>query len=547
MKINLLLACVLALPISLFGQRNDEFKVDSLRLTRQYQPSLAEAVKFQLKPELPQFDAERPKFQYKPAQNLNPGDFKPNPVGLSKALIDPELRSKSNRITVGYGSYNSPLIGLNLNTINNKNWDLSLNGRHFSSSGSVERDGVTFRNVNYSETYAGISGHLFAKDWRYAGSIAYDRQSVRYYGVDSTDVAGFSGVAPEPTAQHYNLFTFQANASKQPIDSLGKNFNVSLLSHLLNDKLGQAEQQFQLKANGRIVFADQLIDWNVRYFFSNYQGLTNGMTRNLFEVAPRYILGDKSWQAGLGLKMVYVGDSLENKLRLFPDVYFNWKSADQNTSLRLIFQGDVQVNTFFGLVAQSPFVGVDPRLLNSPQIELKLSGSQRLGSSSVVSASLGYLRRDNWIFFKNEGPQLMPEYDPTTAQFSADVRYHWQLNDDWMLESGIRYRHLILDTIQAAWQTPRWLIDAKIRYRIQEKWHLNLEAAALEGITALNLSDQKVTFPWLIDLSSQLTYTYNKKTKIFLQVMNLASMRYIRWYNYPSYGLQVLAGLSLQL
>lgn len=547
MKITQLIVCLIATPVALLAQTREEFKVDSLRLTRQYQPTLAEAVKFQLKPELPQFDAERPKFQYKPIQNLTPGDFKPNPIGLSKSLIDPVSIQKSNRLTVGYGTYNTPFLGVNLNTTHNKNWDLGLNARHFNSSGSVEREGITFRNVNYGETFAGIHGHLISKNWRYSGSVSYDRQAIRYYGVDSTGITGFSGLAQEAASQYYNLFTIQADASKQPVDSLGRGLVFSAQSHLLDDKRGQAEQQFQFNGQGRTVFAEQLIEWNIKYFFSRYQGVLQGISRNLIELSPRYVLGEKQWQAGLGLRMVYLNDSIDNKFRLFPDIYFNWSGQDRRTNIGLVFQGDVYINTFYGLMAQSPFIGPDPRLLNSPQLSLKLFANHRMSSNSSISMAFNYHRRDNWLFFKNIGPELTPDYDPATTQISAEARYNWQLNEDLKLEAGLRYQHFNLDTMQVAWQTPRWLVDAKFKYRIQEKWQLSVETSALEGISALNLTAQKVTFPWLFDLSSRVTYKYNKQATIFVSVLNLASMRYIRWYNYPSYGLQILAGLSIQL
>lgn len=546
MKLLMLMIGLLGLSYWTLAQERDDFKVDSLRLTRQYQPTLAEAVKVQLKPELPQFDAEKPRFQYKPLPNLTPTDLKVNPVGLSKSIIDPTFIGRTNRVLVGFGSYNTPMIGINLNTVQNKNWDLSLNARHINSSGSVDKEGVRFNNVNYGETMATIDGNLFRKDWRMSGKISFDRQAVRYYGVDSSLILGSSGPFSEAEAQHYHLFTIQASAIHLPLDSLGKNLHVSLLTQLLNDRLGQNEQQFQLKANGRVNFSDQLFDWNFKYLYANYQGILKGISRNMFHLSPRYVLKDKQWEAGLGLRLVYVGDSIESKARLFPDLQFHWQSSDTKTRLDLSFQGDVQANTFLNLMTQSPFVGTNLLLLNSPLIELKIEGAQRLSPNSSIKAILGYLRSDNWMFYKNDGPYLRPEYDPQTTQLSAEVRYQWQLNMDWKVEAGIRYRHFHLDTMQAAWQTPRWMVDVKAHYQISPQWQIRLEATGLDGIQTINLLQQSQQLGFLLDFSGRVSYAYNKKTSIFVQALNLASMRYVRWYNYPSYGLQVLAGLSIQ-
>ncbi len=545
-KLIFLLSMMLAV-VQLQGQGRDDFKVDSLKLTRQYQPTLAEAIKIQLKPELPQFDPERPKFQYKPIQNLSPGDFKLNPVGLSKSIIDPQVVHKSNRITVGFGTYNTPFLGLSLNTIQNKTWDLSLNVRHLNSSGSIDREGTTFRNVNYGETMASLDGHLYRKNWRYSGGITFDRQAVRYYGVDSTKLSGFTNTPSEAEAQHYNLFTIKAGVSNAAYDSLGQGFHAEVLSHILNDKKGQSEQQFQVKGNGRVVLSDQLIDWSARYFYSNYQGLLAGISRNMIHLSPRYVLKGSQWEAGMGLRIVYVGDSIENKLRLFPDFGFRWLSLNRKTQLDVALQGDVQANTFLSLMTQSPFSGTDLLLLNSPSIQIKVSGSHLLSPNSQLNAILCYSRTDNMMFFKNLGPYLLPDYDPQTTQFSAELRYQWQFSNSWAIETGVRYRHLMLDTMKTPWQTPRWTVDAKLKYNIDSKWQVKVEATGMEGIRALNLLEQEEHFPFLLDFSGRVVYAYNRKTSIFAQVLNLASMRYVRWYNYPSYGIQALVGLSIQL
>jgi outer membrane receptor protein involved in Fe transport len=41
-----------------------------------------------------------------------------------------------------------------------------------------------------------------------------------------------------------------------------------------------------------------------------------------------------------------------------------------------------------------------------------------------------------------------------------------------------------------------------------------------------------------------LEYRYNKRISAFLQVNNLASQRYYRWYNYPVQPIQVMGGIT---
>jgi hypothetical protein len=47
-----------------------------------------------------------------------------------------------------------------------------------------------------------------------------------------------------------------------------------------------------------------------------------------------------------------------------------------------------------------------------------------------------------------------------------------------------------------------------------------------------------------VDLNLSANYAYSKYFNIFVNVNNMASFKYQRYYNYPSYGIQALGGLS---
>jgi outer membrane receptor protein involved in Fe transport len=47
-----------------------------------------------------------------------------------------------------------------------------------------------------------------------------------------------------------------------------------------------------------------------------------------------------------------------------------------------------------------------------------------------------------------------------------------------------------------------------------------------------------------VDLNISAMYVYSKYFNIFVNVNNIANYKYQRYYNYPSYGIQALAGLS---
>jgi outer membrane receptor protein involved in Fe transport len=48
----------------------------------------------------------------------------------------------------------------------------------------------------------------------------------------------------------------------------------------------------------------------------------------------------------------------------------------------------------------------------------------------------------------------------------------------------------------------------------------------------------------IVDINLGVEYRYNTRVSAFLQINNLASQQYYRWYNYPVQPIQVMAGVT---
>jgi hypothetical protein len=49
---------------------------------------------------------------------------------------------------------------------------------------------------------------------------------------------------------------------------------------------------------------------------------------------------------------------------------------------------------------------------------------------------------------------------------------------------------------------------------------------------------------FIADVNLGLEYRYNQRISAFIQLNNVASQRYNRWYNYPVQAFQVLGGIT---
>ena len=69
---------------------------------------------------------------------------------------------------------------------------------------------------------------------------------------------------------------------------------------------------------------------------------------------------------------------------------------------------------------------------------------------------------------------------------------------------------------------------------------------SLETNVTLENGQLAKSLGFIADVNLGLEYRYNKRISAFLQLNNLASQRYMRWYNYPVQIFQVMGGVTFR-
>jgi outer membrane receptor protein involved in Fe transport len=104
-----------------------------------------------------------------------------------------------------------------------------------------------------------------------------------------------------------------------------------------------------------------------------------------------------------------------------------------------------------------------------------------------------------------------------------------------------------------AWYKPELQVGLYAKYNLQEKImiHLDLfnissqyaQVTELDQFTGATLLAEK-KLKGVTDVNLGAEYRYNKKLSAFVNFNNIASMRYYRWYNYPSQKFSLMAGVT---
>jgi outer membrane receptor protein involved in Fe transport len=98
-----------------------------------------------------------------------------------------------------------------------------------------------------------------------------------------------------------------------------------------------------------------------------------------------------------------------------------------------------------------------------------------------------------------------------------------------------------------AWHKPSFDVSFSANYNIQDKILLRASVVANGAMKApkwTNGVQTSETIDAWVDVNLGVEYRYRKKIGFFLNLNNLTASRYDRWYNYPAYRFNFMAGMN---
>ena len=100
-------------------------------------------------------------------------------------------------------------------------------------------------------------------------------------------------------------------------------------------------------------------------------------------------------------------------------------------------------------------------------------------------------------------------------------------------------------TIQKPWHLPSTEINGTVAYRLlQNKLKLKSQVFFQNGVPYLkSTTGVAANLGTLVDVNLGAEYNINSNFGLFLNLNNLLNQKRERWYNHPSYGLNVLGGI----
>jgi hypothetical protein len=476
-----------------------------------------------------------------PSQNLS-FQYKPIPlVPRSFKLDSVVLLQRNTTIKFGYGNYFHHLIDIDHYFTDNYNNTHSFNINNESIQGEHHLQQTRSLGLQYLGDYAfANSGHLLSK--------VYYQQVGRYrYGL----VPDASILPLANFKQNSFLTGATLNWVSSKNNAQGKFHYAPSLIYERFEGIEAANNHFVKLSNPMSIDVNNNTRFNFDFTYSLNQyssRILKGNAKHLLRVDPNLVFNKYGSAFKVGVSPVLI----ENQLHLYPDIAYQKTLKDTNYTLSAGWHAFVNNNNYGELVSQNPWIAVPNQIeittQDSKYIALRISNGKRLnyGFGLSINDYTNFL-----LFNKKTNTNILNnglyynsifEKKASTIQFDADLRY--QFSDHFLIANQLKYIQFnALQDNAKPWGILPLELNSKITWSPNNKFHLN---GALQYFTGATLFDEKA-LPYDLDnalvLNASMSYKLTNHFTAWVKGDNLLDKPYQRWSNYPSLGVQLIAGV----
>jgi len=552
-SLRIIIAVILAFPLlQVWGQDVGE---NTLIITSGFTPQIKDARKLNQKPNFSDTIYAPPKFNYSIINTKVATSFSVRPIRAAKMSGEKLDKVYNSYVLAGMGNKATPMFEFLYSMGRSRDQRGGIQLKHLSSAGKID---------NY--IYPGFSDNLvrgyYDKMWkktRFETNVSYTRTMRHYYGVNLEDPILIAGndLSDEANMHLYNQADVNFRFSKYKVRGNEMNYDFGLAYHYILDNYATRE-------NG--VIYDGVMDWGVDFVKSlkeqrigvntkvNFYNNSDSLYINnsfIIGVAPFYRLKFKKLDAEIGIVADVTKDSI-SEIGFYPDVKLRLDVIDDVLNFVFRLYGGAHKNNLWDISKENPFVNsILPMEISVNKVSTSISMQSSISRFINLELGMNYEKWENAPFYitdttvalQNKFTFVYDAYDMVSLHFGAS--YH--LNQKWNILGEVNYYVYNTQNELFAWHKPDYNLKLSANYNLGDKIsvHANLiyTGPSKAPLYENNVVKSQEVSPWL-DGSLGIEYRYHKRLGIFVNFNNIAASNYNRWYNYPSYGFNVIGGLS---
>ncbi len=551
-KIKTLFALVLTtLLVGNTAWAQPAFNTEPIKVIKAYEPNLADAVKVTPLPILPSDTLEKQQLDFTYFDKMVVSGLDVQPINPLRSGNETRSTLNNNFVKIGFGNYTTPLIDVNYMSLRNEKYQYGFKFNHFSSRGRIKAMDQEFRNVRIASNEFLAHGKYFVNQHTLSGALAFDGDYNTFYGFNSQD----SALDINDLRQRFFKPSIKLGMASARPDADDLNYHFDFSFYNLQDKFEQSESDVRIETGIRKGVGIGIAQVNFDFDRTNYSFLDTTLNRNIYLVKPSYIFRQDRLAFDVGFILggeSGIPDTTKSKRTyFFPNVKVVYDLNDNNLLAFASLTGGILRNSLETMRTRNPFIGAFPDMRNTINRATLTAGLKgKIGTLYTFELSGALQQNDFTLFFLNDTldfKRLKPVYDTSTTVFKAVASFGRMMGEKFQLNLHLQYQAFGLSNLAEPWMEPTFRTKLSGIYNIDKKLTLNADIFTFNGVDYLQPDGKAAKFKGIVDVNIGADYRYREKLSIFLMLNNIASANYFRWYNYPNFGFNVLAGVTFSL
>lgn len=578
------LGTVAALRAQTGGELNRQMEV-----TRAYEPTVNEAPKLDIKPNMVDTVALRPEFDYSITPLPISYGFQVSPFRAAMVDVNDYRLYTPFYVKAALGVPFQSLLDFYYNTTGMKKGFVSAYLNHYGSWSKIKNDNGVKPPSTQTFNKVGALGERRFGRYSLNGEIGYDYDLVSRYGYYTGGKAlpeTFDTTA-DGLRQRFSTIHGRVAFGDTFEDLSHFNFRVGAQAAHFTDRYDYKQTDFKVGLELGKCFGDRH-EVTLRAQYAGYRGDNAFKSNNdLVTVAPLYHLKTGKFDFALGvdytfnqLSDYYITWDRSNHHYLFPRFQLRLDVTNGYFVPYVEIDGRVRSNDYRSLTFENPY-------MSSGYIEPNtVEYNGRVGFTGSFSSSFSYRVYGGATIYKDllmPASLFSPSFDPSepfengddqfgqTFTMLSDSLTMWTVGADlegrisgsFGIEASVQYKGFSGGFYEHVSGVPNFTARLNLRYSYRDKLILNLGGTFLSARHFIELAGYYLnpgpggdknspkgyyTFARVkptVDLSLSAEYRISPLIGVFVQGNNLINQKLYRFYHYPGLGINMLAGVKL--
>jgi hypothetical protein len=544
---------ILAVRTVSVAQNQDVIIIDA------YKPTISDAFKINDNPKITDSTIEKLNLNYQLNPKLYPTTFSLDPIKPAKMVGEPLTKLYKSFIKLGFGNKTTPLAEFCLNNTRSTSNSIGVYFDHLSSSGKIKNYGYP----GFSDNKAGIYARKFYKNELLSCDINYSRNVIHYYGFHPSDYPLVpSADNKDSIRQRFSKIGGELKLKSTYLDSSHLNHAISLKYYNLSDLYHSTENYLGFNAGvnknckllGKSLEHQNLGIMADMNFYSDVNKMDTVHGADI-KLLPCFSAKYDILKFSIGLNALIQAADV-TKGHLFPDANF---SIDLFNNIFVLYGGitsELKRNNLIDLSAENPFINTSiPFSFSYTKSKFYAGFKGCISSYLSFDASISKSSVDNLPLFVSDTTLALQNkftvvYDKVGI-FNTHAEIVYQKSEKLKILLTSNYYQYTTTNEKKAWYMPDMDVKLSAEYNLRNKIILKAGVIGYSGCDAEEFvkgsAPQIKHLKGVADCNLGIEYRYTKILSAFLNFNNIGAERYQHWYNYPSYGFNVMAGLTYAL